>query len=139
MSCNNDTCALQRFHQRYDIMNDVMSAGLHRLWISLFIYSLCYQNCYDFTLCIKIDTFDGLSHYRLVAKLRVHLQGWSILMWPVERVHKYIHQHEFSGLGKHSLGCNIMSSVYVQSSFFNLVKVLVFILEMHVGFLVLIR
>ncbi|KAL0875476.1 hypothetical protein Bca101_025181 [Brassica carinata] len=53
----------------YDIMNDVMSGGLHRLWKERF--RLCGDTfislvCYDFLLCVKFVTVVGL---RLVAKL----------------------------------------------------------------------
>ena len=56
----------------YDIMNDVMSAGLHRLWKERLHYcgdTFISQLFYDILLYDKNGTFGGLFYFRLVGKL----------------------------------------------------------------------
>lgn len=96
----------------YDIMNDVMSGGLHRLWKerldSVIIRSQSVVNC----SCVKIDTLSGIVISDSLGSW-VHLQGWSILMWPVEQVSQNNYTWTFSVSDHESIHLIIGSNMQV--------------------------
>lgn len=75
----------------YDLMNDLMSAGLHRLWkdrLSVFSLILVLIDLFVFIVqrVSHLDCFPSCAYYSDWFLNWIHFLVWSILMWLVAQV-----------------------------------------------------